>query len=206
MRITPNLPRLRIIALSSWVVASCCIVYGAQSNAASLQISAELLGLLLLVVGLIFWLLSSDYRAGIVFDAKGILLNLGHSSSFISWDNIERIGVTTYRSSLFTLGSRQQVGFQLRDPQKYIQSYEERLPTGRGAFMGALRAIDTSLRPLWQHDDRALKQQIASCRAKTGYDVLVPEAQLGGKVQSFAALLEAYRVSPSERRILTNQV
>ena len=92
MRIAPNLPRLRVVALSCWAVGGWCIIYGAQLTPV-LLISTILLGALLLAIGLAFWQLSGDRRAGIVFDAKGILLNLGHSSAFISWENIERVGV-----------------------------------------------------------------------------------------------------------------
>ena len=201
MRIAPNLPRLRVVALSCWAVGGWCIIYGAQLTPV-LLISTILLGALLLAIGLAFWQLSGDRRAGIVFDAKGILLNLGHSSAFISWENIERVGVIQRRDSVFAIGSRRQIGIKLRDIQQYVQSYEERLPAARGAFAGALRLLDTALRPLHQIDDRALRSHLALCRAQTGYDALIPEALLGGRAEAFAAILESYRLQPAERRTL----
>ncbi len=206
MRIAPNLPRLRAVALSCWAVGGWCIVYSArlagEPYGLLLLLSADLLGLLVLAIGLAFWLLSNDYRAGIVFDAKGILLNLGHSAAFIAWDNIARIGVTQRRDSLLALGSRRQIGIQLCDVEQYLQSYEQRLPAARGVFGRAVRLLAQALRPLHQASDRALRQQLAVCRAQTGYDTLVPEALLGGRAEAFAMLLESYRFQPAERRTL----
>lgn len=203
MRIAPNLPRLRVVALGCWAVGGWCIIYSAQLMPL-LLLGVVLLGTLLLAVGLAFWALSADRRAGIVFDAKGILLNLGHSSAFISWQNIERVGVIRRRDSVFTIGSRRQIGIKLRDVEQYIQTYEERLPAARGAFAGALRLIDTALRPLRTIDDRALRGHLASCREQTGYDALIPEALLGGRAEAFAAILESYRIQPASRRVLAH--
>jgi hypothetical protein len=207
MRITPNQPRLRAVALACWIVGGWCVIYGARlvaggAHLTALLIFVELLGLLALAVGVAFWLLAGDRRAGIVFDAKGLLLNLGHSSAFIAWENIERVGVTAYRSSLFDLGSRRQLGIALRDVSAYMQTYEQRLPAGGGALAGALRLLDRSLRPLRRHNDRPVVSQLALFRAKTGYDVLIPEALLGGKAEAFAELLDSYRLHPNDRRTL----
>lgn len=206
MRIAPNLPRLRAIALGCWAVGGWCIVYGArlagEPFGMPLLLSAELLGLLLLAIGLAFWLLSNDYRAGIVFDAKGILLNLGHSAAFIGWDNIARIGVTQRRDSLLAIGSRRQIGIRLREVEQYVQSYEQRLPAARGVFGRAVGLLAQTLRPQHQADDYVLREHLSNCRAQTNYDVLIPEALLGGKAEAFAALLECYRLQPDERRTL----
>src|SRR5689334_5650334 len=132
MRIIPNQPRLRAIAIGCWALGGWCIVYGGlllvAHTSTVLVVSVELLALLGLAVGVAFWLLSSDRQAGITLDSKGLLLNLGHSSAFISWANIERVGVTARRDSLLPLGSSCQLGISLRDPQAYIQTYEDRLP------------------------------------------------------------------------------
>jgi hypothetical protein len=207
MRITPNQPRLRTVALACWAFGSGCMIYGArlavtQASLMFLIASIEVLGLMAIAVGIAFWLLSNDRRAGIIFDAKGLLLNLGHSSSFVAWENIERVGVTTYRSSLFDLGSRYQAGLALRDASTYAQTYEQRLPATRGVLARALRLIDRMLSPFRTGGDQPLMTQLAFFRVKTGYDVLIPEALLGGKAQAFTELLEAYRLRPEERRTL----
>ena len=111
MRIIPNLSRLRVIALGCWVLSSWCIVYGGSLFAGHtattlLMLCILLLALLGLAVGVAFWLLSSDRQAGITLDSKGMLLNLGHSSAFISWNNIDRVGVTARRDSLLTIRQR----------------------------------------------------------------------------------------------------
>ena len=206
MRITPNQPRLRAIALGCWALGGWCIVYGgrllAGRTATLLVLSVELLALLVLAIGVAFWLLSSDRQAGITFDSKGVLLNLGHSSAFISWANIERVGVTARRDSLLTLGSSRQVGIALRDPQAYIQTYEERLPAARGLLARGMRLIDLALRPARHMSDAPIAAQLAACQAQAGYHVLVPEALLGGTAGAFVELVESYRLRPSARRTL----
>jgi hypothetical protein len=42
-------------------------------------------------------------------------------------------------------------------------------------------------------------------RRRTGYDVLIPEAQLGGRAAAFCAMVETYRANPAQRRILQMQ-
>ena len=103
--------------------------------------------LLLLAIGIAFWQISVDKRAGIVFDAKGLLLNLGHSSAFVAWENIERAGVSGYRASLLALGSRLQLGIRLHDVGPYVQSYEERLPAAKGVLAHGLWLLQSLLRP-----------------------------------------------------------
>ena len=203
MRISPNRARLRVVALSCWAIGAWCVVQGVLLLfAPSLLLSVEILGLLLLGVGMAFWLLSNDDRAGIIFDTKGLLFNLGHCSAFIAWDNIEQIGVTARRDSLFALGSRHQLGIKLRDVQQYVQTYEERLPVTRGVFGRGLQIVERALRPLHKADDRSLTQQLALCRARTGFDTLIPEMLLGGRAEAFAEILECYRRQPAQRRTL----
>jgi hypothetical protein len=211
MRIIPNQPRLRAIALGCWALGGWCIVYGVRLLADRtapilLAVSVELLALLGLAVGVAFWLLSSDRQAGITFDAKGMLLNLGHSSAFISWANIERVGVTARRDSLLTLGSSRQVGIALRDPQAYIQTYEERLPAARGLLGRGMRLLDSALRPWRQVSDAPIAAQLAAAKLQTGYHVLAPEALLGGRAEAFVELVETYRLRPSARRTLEGLV
>jgi hypothetical protein len=207
MRIIPNQPRLRVIALGCWVLSGWCIVYGGMLFAGPtatmlLVLCIELLAALGLAVGVTFWLLSSDQQASITFDSKGMLLNLGHSSSFISWANIERMGVTSRRDSVLAIGSARQVGIALRNPQDYIQTYEDRLPATRGVFARGIRLIDAALRPWLHASDAPITARIAACHTQTGYHVLVPEALLGGTAEAFVKLLDAYRLQPSERRSL----
>jgi hypothetical protein len=207
MRITPNQSRLRVVALGCWVLSGWCIVYGGSLFAGHtatllLVLCIELLALLGLAVGVAFWLLSSDRQAGITFDTKGMLLNLGHSSAFISWDNIERVGVTAHRDSLLAIGSARQIGIALRNPQAYIQTYEERLPTTRGMLARGIWLIDIALRRWRRVNDAPLAARLATCQAQTGYHVLVPEALLGGKAEAFVNLVDTYRLQPSERRTL----
>lgn len=207
MRIIPNQSRLRVIALGCWVVSSWCIVYGGSLFAGHtatmlLMLCIELLGLLGLAVGVAFWLLSTDQQAGITFDRKGLLLNLGHSSAFINWANIERVGVTARRDSLLTIGSARQIGIVLRNPQAYIQTYEDRLPATRGVLARGIRLIDGALRPWRRVSDAPIAARLATCHAQTGYHVLVPEALLGGSAAAFVELIDTYRLQPSERLML----
>lgn len=208
MRIAPNHPRLRLVALSCWVVSSWCIIQGSQlagdhPSFSLMVVGVELLALLLLAVGVAFWQIGADKRAGIVFDAKGLLLNLGHSSAFIAWENIERVGVSSYRMRLLAIGSRRQLGIRLRDVGAYVQSYEERLPAAEGLLARGLRLVQVLLRPYERAvDSPVIASYLAHCRAETNYDVLVPEALLGGTAEAFVELLDIYRLRSSERRTL----
>jgi len=199
MRITPNQSRLRVVALGCWVLSGWCIVYGGslfvgQTATRLLILCIILLSLLGLAVGVAFWLLSSDRQAGITFDSKGMLLNLGHSSAFISWANIERVGVTAHRESLLAIGSARQIGIALRNPRAYIQTYEERLPATRGVLARGVWLIDTALRPWRRVSDAPIAARLAACQAQTGFQVLVPEALLGGTAEAFVKLIDAYRL------------
>lgn len=198
MRISPNHPRLRVVALACWATGGFCLVHGGffSVNAPALlalTVSTQLLGFILFAIGIAFWLLSADQRAGVVFDQKGLLLNLGNSSSFVSWENIEHAGVSSHRSQLLAIGSRRQFGIALRDPARYVQSYEARLPAAHGLLARALRLIDSILRHFRTANDQPLINQLAQNRAQTGFDVLVPETLLGGRADTFAEIVEAYR-------------
>ncbi|MBK9711661.1 MAG: hypothetical protein IPO81_10100 [Kouleothrix sp.] len=211
MRISPNQPRLRVVALACWAIGGWCLIdggrlVGAGAAITALLISVDLLGLLLFAIGLTFWLLSNDRRAGIIFDSKGLLLNLGHSAAFITWENIERLGVTSHRASLLALGSRRQLGIALCDAEAYIQTYEERLPAASGPIARSLGWIERGLRPFRRRNSRPIAAQMAFFRAKTGYDVLIPEALLGGKADAFVDLVETYRQHPIDRHALDGTI
>jgi hypothetical protein len=207
MRIMPNHSRLRVIALGCWVVSCWCIVHGGSlfaghSATLLLVLCVELLAFLGLAVGVAFWLLSNDRQASITFDSKGMLFNLGNSSAFISWANIERVGLTSRRDSLLAIGSARQVGIALRSSQAYIQTYEDRLPATHGALARGIQLIDTALRPWRRVSDAPIAMRLATSHAQTGYHVLVPEALLGGPAEAFVTLVETYQLHPSERRAL----
>jgi len=207
MRIIPNHPRLRLVALGSWAVSGWCIIQGGRligdyPVSSIMVIGVELLALLLLAVGVAFWQMGADKRAGIVLDGKGLLLNLGHSAAFIAWGNIERVGVSGYRGSVLAIGSRRQLGIRLRDVGAYVQSYEDRLPAAKGLLAHGLGMIQATLRPYQRAADTPIIDGLAQCRAETGYDVLVPDALLGGRVEAFVELLDIYRLHSSQRRML----
>lgn len=167
-----------------------------------LLIAGDVLGLLLVAVGLAFWSLGHDRRAGVIVDGKGLLLNLGHSSAFIAWDNIERAGTSQCFTSVLMLGSRRQFGIALRDVQPYIQSYEERLPGG-GPIKAGLRLVQQALRARHPLADEELALYLATCRRRSGYDVLVPEALLGQSAILFAEQVEAQRARRAPRQTRT---
>ena len=198
MRISPNHPRLRVTALACWAIGAVCLVHGGffSLNAPALlalTVSTQLLGFMLLALGIAFWLLATDQRAGVVFDHKGLLLNLGNSSAFIGWQNIERAGVSAYRSQLLAIGSRRQFGIKLRDTERYVQSYEARLPAANGLLGRTIRVIETPLRRFRVANDQLLRSQLAQNRDQTGFDVLIPESLLGGRAEDFAELVATYR-------------
>jgi hypothetical protein len=211
MRIIPNQPRLRVIALGCWVLSGWCIIYGGllfsrHTVTTLLMLCIELLALLGLAIGMAFWLLSSDPQASITFDSTGMLHNLGHSSSFIRGYNLERVGVTARRDSVLTIGSARQVGIELRNAQDYIQTYEERLPARRGLLARGVWLISTLLRPWQRAYDAPIAARVAACHAQTGYDVLVPETLLGGTADAFVKLIDTYRLQPAERRALKGPI
>lgn len=198
MRITPNFSRFRIVALACWACGAWFIVQGSMlamhhDFRHALIISTLLLSSILLALGIAFWPLGTDRQAGVIVDSKGLLLNLGHYAAFIAWDNVAQVGVSTHRRSLLTLGSPRQLGIVLHDVQPYLQSYEGRMPAARGVLAGALRMLARVFQPFHRADAALTAAQVAACRARTGYDVLVPEAFIGGRVEEFIALIEQQR-------------
>ncbi len=204
MRITPDHPRLRIVAIFAWLFSACLIVQVALLTPANAQhvllVAIMIAAIVLLAVGVAFWVLGTDTRAGVVFDAKGIMLNLGHSAAFVSWDQIGAVGVSRQRRSLLALGSSAQLGIKLRNPENYVQSYEVRLPASPSVFARALRWL-YHLMQQNKHQDLTLAQ-LERLRSTTGYDILIPEAFLGGKAAHFLEILEQYRCNPQQRHSL----
>lgn len=203
MRIWPNYTRLRSVAIACWTFGSWWIIQLGQLNFISdswlLFIPMALAGIILLALGIAFWELGTDRYAGILFDSKGIMLNLGHSVAFVAWDNIAEVGVSQHRKSLLDLGSSHQLGLKLHDPHAYIQSYEQRLPASQGPLGVALRFIALFLRPLRSRDVAPTPDLLARTRIDTGYDVLIPEILLGDKAEAFAELVQDWLHNPSLR-------
>jgi hypothetical protein len=166
-----------------------------------MTVLVTLAGALLLALGVAFWALSGDRRAGVVFDAKGLLLNLGSSASFVGWENIERLGTSTLRSSWLSIGSGLALGIRLRDPAAYLQSYEVRLPASDGLFGRMLRLLQRLLTSANMFGKSPSLADLAHMRARTGYDVLVPEALLGGAAGAFVELTLQYRRDTVAKRI-----
>lgn len=206
MRISPNQPRLRIVAIACWGLGAFCLIHGGSFSLGMaamvmLTISTKLLGFFLLAIGVAFWLLSADRRAGIIFDKKGLLLNLGSFSSFIAWENIERVGVSSYRSSLLSIGSTRQFGIALKNTSGYIQSYEERMPASSSIAARGIRWLNAVLQPFRQQNDEPIRHVLERNRSQTGFDVLIPEAFLGGRADTFADLVESYRSQALFQRV-----
>lgn len=206
MRIAPNHPRLRIVAVACWALGGWLLlqpgVLVATSFGQLLSAALVIAAALVLAFGVAFWLLGTDRRAGIVFDSKGLTLNLGHSASFVSWENIAAVGVSEHRANLFSLGSRSQIGIRLHRPEEYLQSYEARLPASRGLIAAALRLVQRVLRLAQRTPEAPSLNDLAQMRRRTGYDLIIPEALLGGRAAAFVEIVEAYRTSPAERRAL----
>lgn len=205
MRIAPDHPRLRIVAIACWAFAALLIVQAphvapfAQREllAAFVFVAAALI----FAIGISFWLLGTDRRAGVILDSKGVMLNLGHSASFVGWENIAEIGISHRRSTIFALGSRAQLGIRLYDPAAYLQSYEARIPSGRGIFAQLVRFLQRRI-PRDRQEYTPTLADLAQHRQQTGYDLLVPEALLGGRASAFVDLIETYRTNPRERQTL----
>jgi hypothetical protein len=204
MRIAPDHPRLRIVAIACWAIGAWLIIQAPQTVLIlqqTLFTTASLLAAaLLFALGVAFWLLGTDRRAGVIFDAKGLMLNLGHSAAFVEWDNIAAIGVSERRRSLLAIGSRSQFGIRLHCPEDYLQSYEARLPASYGALARLVRLTKRLLAPLGAKPAAPTLATLEMHRRRTGYDLLIPEAQLGGKADAFCTLVETYRANPHQRR------
>ncbi|MEM8534860.1 MAG: hypothetical protein AAGF95_28730 [Chloroflexota bacterium] len=209
MRIIPNFSRLRAVALVCWILSTWYFVNGDffvinHPKFIVLTVSTRLVALLLLAIGVAFWQLGTDRRAGIVFDSKGLLLNLGSSSSFITWENIELVGISYNRNSILSIGSRRQLGIVLRDVRPYVQSYEERLPASRGIIAFSLRRIDQFIRRFRKTSDGSLTAQVENNLGRTGYHVLIPEVFLGSATNAIAEIVDIYRLRPASQRTITN--
>jgi hypothetical protein len=179
------------------------VVLLAQSVLAPLTaVLALLVAVVVLALGIAYWQLSRDQGAGIIFDAKGLMLNLGASSAFVAWENIAAVGVCRHRANLLTLGSQKQLGIRVHDLAPYLQSYERRLPAARGPLAWALGQLRRGLRDCEHYSVAALPQQFAHQRARTGYDILVPETMLGGAAEGFVKLVESYLTEPDRRSVL----
>ncbi len=202
MRINPDHVRLRVVAMVCWVLAAWWIIqFGSLLSVSPpwLVVAVALGGIVFLAVGIAFWELGTDRRAGVMLDDKGVMLNMGNYAAFITWENIAAVGVTPYRGTLLFLGSSRQLGIRLNDAEAYIQSYEERLPASHGPLGWMLRRIEGLLRSLHQHDRAPTLEGLAQIRTRTGYDVVIPETLLGGTAEAFAQLLEVYQVNRTRR-------
>lgn len=205
MRIAPNQPRLRMVALVCWSLGIWWLFQPSMltlsGHSPVLPAIGLILATLLLAVGVTFWLLAHDRSSGITFDRKGLSLNLGHSVAFIAWDNIAAMGVTGRRSSIFALGSKAQLGIRLHSPEQYLQSYELRLPASAGPVAHGVRLVERLTRSPQKPREPGL-ETLEALRRRTGYDLVIPEAQLGARAEAFVGLLETYRSSPEQRRSL----
>jgi|GEM_PF-1180988 len=202
MRIAPDHPRLRVVAVACLAVGGWLLLQpGLLASGALLSSALFVAAALVLAVGVSFWLLGTDRRAGVLFDSKGLSLNLGHSAAFVSWENIAAVGVSQRRASLLALGSRGQVGIRLHRPAEYLQSYEHRLPASRGLLAAALRLLHAVLAG-GGPGPTPTSATLARARRRTGYDILIPEALLGGQAAAFVGLVETYRASPAQRNVL----
>jgi hypothetical protein len=206
MRITPSHPRLRIIAVASFALGGWSLLQPGQIAASGhsplLAVTISLAAIFFLAIGVAFWMLGTDRRAGIIFDSKGLMLNLGHSAAFVSWQNIADTGVSRRRSSILALGSSAQIGIRLHDPLEYLQSYEARLPASRSLIACAIRLVRRVVSRLGRQLLAPSLEQIEALRSATGYDLLIPEVLLGGQADGFIGLIDTYRHNPSSRRSL----
>lgn len=206
MRITPSHPRLRIIAISCWVIGGWCLLQAGQIARIGpntlLSIPVIIVAVLFLALGVAYWMLGTDRQAGVVFDPKGLMFNLGHSAAFVSWDNIATVGVSYRRNNLLSLGSFESVGIRLQRPAEYLQSYEQRLPASNSLLAWATRQIQNLLRRVQVKERRPTLTDLEALREHTGYDLLISATQLGGSAHAFVDLVETYRSSPRERRSL----
>jgi hypothetical protein len=206
MRITPNHPRLRATAIACMIFGAWALLKSSQIATAGypaiLAVAIDIAAILCLAIGITFWLLGTDRRAGVVFDSKGLMLNLGHSAAFVSWQNIASVGVSHKRSSLIALGSSAQIGILLKNPAEYIQSYETRIPASRGTLGCAVRLIQRATAMGRSAPSTPGVADIAAQRRRSGYDLLIPELLLGGRSAAFVELVDAYRQNPHRRHML----
>ena len=81
------------------------------------------------------------------------------------------LAVPTFRASVLTL-------------------YPDMFP---GPLGSSLRWLVRLIRPAQSVEKLPTTGELARVRARTGYDILVPETFLGGKADSFVRLVHAYR-------------
>lgn len=207
MQLKPSLSRLRVISLACWAFGSWWMIQAGQfastHNSLALTIALVIAASILIAIGITFWLLGTDTRAGVSFDAKGVMLNLGHSAAFVGWENIISAGALPYRSGIFVLGSTRQIGIRLRDPQEYLQSYEERIPAARGPFAYGVATIHRMLRRDEAGRADLLLAELEHSYDRTGYHLRIPEAQLGGRGQAFIDMLNRYTDSDRRQKIVS---
>lgn len=188
-RIHPDRRRLCLLAFACWLCGSWLLIQGIQIGQGAplvvFLLACVISSSILLALGIAFWQLGTDQRAGVQFDTKGMMLNMGHYAAFVGWDNISAMGLSQHRSSLLAIGSLRQLGLQLHDPERFVQSYEERLPASRGPLALALRSLWRLLRPVRSPSDAALLKQLQDNHARTGYHLLIPEALLGQHPDDF---------------------
>jgi hypothetical protein len=200
MRTNPDYARLRIVAIVCWSLSGWWIVQMIHiepvTSISILPFAKFIASVLVLAVGIAFWQLATDKRAGIIVDKKGMMLNLGHYAAFVAWDNLVELGKSQHRDSVLALGSPRQLGIRLDDADTFLQSYEERMPASTGLLGTALRFLERTIRH-WHHNPSGLTpEHLAHTRSVSGYDILIPEAILGQKVDVFINTIEQYRRYP----------
>lgn len=207
MQLKPSLARLRVVSLACWAFGSWWMIQAGQlastQNSLALTIALVIAASILIAIGITFWLLGTDTRAGVNFDAKGVMLNLGHSAAFVGWENIIGAGAIQHRSGIFVLGSTRQIGIRLRDPQEYLQSYEERIPAARGPFAYAVATIHRILRRDEAGRSDILLAELERYYDRTGYHLRIPETQLGGRGQAFVDILNRYTDCNQRHKIIS---
>ncbi|MCU0492385.1 MAG: hypothetical protein MUD01_12390 [Chloroflexaceae bacterium] len=203
MRIAPNHPRLRFVSLCCWAFASWWMVQlGTLSSEILTPLFAAgiiLTAALLFALGVAFWVIATDRRASVLLDSKGLMFNMGSWAAFVAWENIAAVGVCEHRQSLLSLGSFNQFGLKLHRPEEFVQSYEERLPASTGLFAIALRLLQRVVQLFTPRQSTLKVDDLLRLRNSTGYDVVVPEALLGGKAAAFVELVQSYRSNPQAR-------
>lgn len=196
MHIQPDRTRLRIVALVCWMLGGWLLLQptplGWLPATPLLAVALMLASVIVLALGVAFWLLGTDQRAGVALDDKGLMLNLGHYAAFVDWDNVAALGASQQRNSLLALGSTRQLGIRLHDPQRYLQSYEERLPASQGPLAMALRLLQRMLCWMRSCDPDLTADDLLRRRARTGYDILIPETMLGQSSDEFLELVRPF--------------
>jgi hypothetical protein len=204
MTFQPDRTRLRVIAICCWILGGWLMIqplpFGWTATLPLLAATLILAGVIVLALGVAFWALGTDQRAGVILDEKGLMLNLGHYAAFVAWDNVAEMGVSQQRNTLLALGSTRQLGIRFHDVQRYLQSYEERLPASRGPLAMALRLLRQVLRLLQPRATEPTAEHLERTRARTGYDILIPETLLGQSSSDFLELVRPFRHDQRQRK------